>query len=184
MWKEFYYDETSKSCLRWAENRYTGSPKRLLVSANTEAGSLVHNAYYETSLNGVSLRVHRVVWEIHNGPIPEGLIIDHKDGNGLNNNISNLRLATYAQNAKNSKKRSHNTSGWTGVAKCKKVASGKEYWYYTALWVDINGKQQKANYSIEKLGESTAFLLAFSHRQGAMEDLHKQNAGYTERHGL
>lgn len=185
MWTQhFYYDETSESCLRWAETRYTGNPKRVLVMEGDEVGNIVHGMYYETSLDGESLRVHRVIWEIFNGEIPEGFLIDHIDGNGLNNRINNLRLATSKQNARNSRKRSHNTSGWTGVAKTKKPCSNKDYWYWTALWVDINGIQQKANYSIEKLGESTAFLLAFSHRQGAMEDLQEQGAGYSERHGL
>jgi len=35
---------------------------------------------------------HIVVWEKHNGKIPEGYSIHHKDGNKLNNNITNLEL--------------------------------------------------------------------------------------------
>lgn len=44
------------------------------------------------------------MWELHNGPIPAGLIVDHKDRDKLNNRIENLRLATRAQNAANSKR--------------------------------------------------------------------------------
>ena len=35
---------------------------------------------------------HRVVWETHNGPVPNGYDIHHKDEDKLNNNINNLQL--------------------------------------------------------------------------------------------
>lgn len=35
-------------------------------------------------------RLHRAMWEHHNGPIPAGFHIHHVDGNTLNNDISNL----------------------------------------------------------------------------------------------
>jgi hypothetical protein len=37
-------------------------------------------------------RLHRVVWEHHNGPIPNGYHIHHKDGDRSNNDIANLEL--------------------------------------------------------------------------------------------
>lgn len=43
-------------------------------------------------------KVHRVIWRLYNGPIPPGLEIDHIDGDPGNNNISNLRLVTHAEN--------------------------------------------------------------------------------------
>ena len=43
-------------------------------------------------------RAHIVNWITHNGLIPEGLEIDHIDGNKANNSISNLRLVTHQQN--------------------------------------------------------------------------------------
>ncbi len=35
-------------------------------------------------------RLHRAVWEFHNGVIPDGYHIHHKDNNRLNNSIDNL----------------------------------------------------------------------------------------------
>jgi len=37
-------------------------------------------------------RLHRKVWEYHNGEIPKGYHVHHKDGNRRNNDISNLIL--------------------------------------------------------------------------------------------
>lgn len=37
-------------------------------------------------------RLHRTVWEYHNGKIPAGYDVHHLDGNRANNDISNLQL--------------------------------------------------------------------------------------------
>lgn len=55
------------------------------------------------------LLMHRQI--IH---VPEGYVIDHINGNGLDNRKANLRPATVAQNAWNSKKRNPR-SGYKGV---------------------------------------------------------------------
>lgn len=48
--------------------------------------------------------VHRLVYEgVSGGPIPDGLQINHKDGNRVNNAISNLELVTPKQNAEHRK---------------------------------------------------------------------------------
>ncbi len=46
---------------------------------------------------------------------PSRAQVDHKDGNGLNNQQYNLRLATNAQNGRNRGKQHNNTSGYKGV---------------------------------------------------------------------
>jgi hypothetical protein len=62
--------------------------------------------------------LHREVWKIANGPIPDGMMIDHIDGDGLNNELSNLRICTNSQNQRNQKVRVH-SSQYKGVSWCK-----------------------------------------------------------------
>ena len=46
---------------------------------------------------------------------PTGVLIDHKDGNGLNCRKANLREATETQNRQNTRRRSDSTTGFKGV---------------------------------------------------------------------
>lgn len=42
--------------------------------------------------------VHRAVWEAFNGPIPDGMDIDHIDGNPKNNALNNLQPLSHRNN--------------------------------------------------------------------------------------
>ena len=60
-------------------------------------------------------KAHRVAWLLTHGlPVPD--LIDHADGDALNNRIGNLRAATTSQNAFNQRKQDRDTtSGVKGV---------------------------------------------------------------------
>lgn len=73
------------------------------------------NLRRQISIDGKNYYEHRVAWMLSYGKWPDGAI-DHIDGNSLNNRLSNLREATYSQNAANAKKCSTNTSGLKGVS--------------------------------------------------------------------
>ena len=78
--------------------------------------------------------MHQAVWEHHNSPIPKGFTVDHINHDTLNNCLSNLRLATYSQQAQNRRLRSNNISGYRGVYFRKD--SGR--W---RAQISVNGKQ-------------------------------------------
>ena len=78
-----------------------------------------YTVYAVRSTHGRSnrlIRMHRLLMSA-----PDGMEVDHEDGNGLNNmRSSNLRLATRPQNASNQRIRSDNDSGFKGVSWHKK----------------------------------------------------------------
>ena len=43
-------------------------------------------------------RGHRLVAQAFIGNIPQGMDVDHRDGNRHNNNVSNLRIVTHSEN--------------------------------------------------------------------------------------
>lgn len=70
-------------------------------------------------------RWHRIVYAVHYRELHE--LIDHRDGNPLNNDISNLRPATRAQNAANARRPNQRLakSGYRGVFQ---LPNGKFAW--------------------------------------------------------
>lgn len=74
-------------------------------------------------------KAHRIIWEMVNGPIPEGMEIDHINGRRGDNRLANLRLVTPSGNMRNKKRHRNNTSGYAGVSWHKK--SGK---YAARIW--------------------------------------------------
>jgi len=74
-----------------------------LVGAN-------HTKYCSCTIDGRRTSLHRFVLGINDPSV----YIDHKDGNGLNNCRSNLRIATNAQNQQN--KRPRGSSKYLGVS--------------------------------------------------------------------
>ena len=71
--------------------------------------------YLRLMVDGVLYAQHRLIWKWVTGEDPPQHI-DHEDQDGSNNSWHNLRLASHAQNQKNVRLSSDNTSGFKGVS--------------------------------------------------------------------
>jgi hypothetical protein len=83
---------------------------------------------------------------------PKSAVVDHISGDGLDNRRGNLRLATHAQNMRNSATvlLTHNSSGFRGVSWCK----NQNRWR-TRLAVD--GNLMHVGYFTDKLEAAKAY---------------------------
>lgn len=68
-----------------------------------EVGAYDAHGYRQITIDGVNLKVHRIIWKMVYGADPADFI-DHIDGRKDNNRISNLRVLTNSQNNTNRKK--------------------------------------------------------------------------------
>lgn len=127
--------------------------------------------YYKIkgALGGGNVAVHRVVWFLVKGYDPLEKVIDHLDGNPLNNNIENLRAVSIKENNRNLNLRESNTTGFQGVVE-------KEN-YYLSSWRESGGKSKVKVFSKRKHGEKLALGLAAYKRVVELKGL-----DYTDRH--
>jgi hypothetical protein len=188
-WSEhFYYDETSFTGLRRAKDWLSGINYHIVKAYRGDpAGSVSSDhkvPYYSVKVNNKTYKVHRIIWEIHFGPIPEGMQIDHIDRNSLNNKVSNLRLVSSKLNSRNQSFRETNTSGVCGVGLLTNKSGSKIYRYWKAQWNDLAGKRCAKVFNVATYGEDEAFRLACEYRLKMMIELNNQGAGYTEDHGM
>ena len=105
---------------------------------NIKAGSLagtIHRGYLIVRFQGKSYPLHRLCWLLATSQDPNELMIDHIDGNRLNNAFANLRLCSNAQNGMNRGATKANKLGVKGVCWDAKACRYKAY-------ITINGKKK------------------------------------------
>lgn len=100
-------DTASPSGLKWIKKPSRFSP----VQVGSSAGSIGSEGYYRIKIKGKTYLNHRIVWALTNNADPGAWQIDHIDGNRVNNNPANLRLATCRTNSQNKLNRSRHGIG-------------------------------------------------------------------------
>lgn len=112
---------------RWVANKFRCSSETLYVVS--------HRGRKKYFL------LHRVIL----GLTDRRLFADHRDGNGLNNSRSNLRVATPSQNAANSRRRRNGTSVYRGVS----WDSQRSKWTATIKQADRPGRKALGRFDQE-----------------------------------
>jgi hypothetical protein len=106
-------DRSSPSGLRWKTN--VNSRARAGGVAGSRDKIIGRHQYWYLNIDGVRFLAHRIIYSMHYDLDIEGFEIDHLNGDGSDNRIENLRLATIQQNKQNRRTPRNNTSGVKGV---------------------------------------------------------------------
>lgn len=109
------------------------------IAAGVRAGTRMAKGYRIIKTPHGYFLEHRLVWIYFNGSIPEGMNIDHIDGDPSNNRIENLRIATFTQNMWNVKLNKSNKCGFKGVSYSK----DKKKWI---AQISANGTKKHLGY--------------------------------------
>lgn len=110
---------------------------------------LMHRQIFENMLLASSTQKHELRTKNYHRFLSERYVIDHINGNGLDNRRANLRLATVAQNAWNSKRR-NSRSGYKGVW----FAADKGMWRAAIVY---HGKRIHLGYFKDKIAAAKAY---------------------------
>lgn len=151
--KFVYLDESSPSGLRWKVYASSRAVKDSCAGVYSET---VEFPCWRVKINKTACIVARVVWFLKFGEVPE--VVDHKDGNSRNNDISNLRNVAIKINCENRKVITE--SGIAGVYRVEQ--DGRFHW--RCQGTSLNNTRWVKSFSVLKYGEQSAFEMAKAYR--------------------
>jgi hypothetical protein len=122
--------------------------------------------YVRVTIDGKRYLAHRLIWMHEHGWLPG--LIDHRDGNGFNCAIGNLRPASHSQNGINSRTRREQSAAprgcWreprTGLWQVRLNANGQR------IWIGRFGTEEAARRAYEDAAAELHGEFAFINRPG------------------
>jgi len=100
----------------------TGLVRRKVIRTRAVSGwqlgtedHIKEHVYLKIRIMGKFISIHRLAFLLETGVMPPAMV-DHENGNTMDNKRSNLRLATPQMNQRNKKFHKNNTSGAMGVS--------------------------------------------------------------------
>lgn len=183
----FAVSDESPSGLVWkVPRKYMNTLKydRVGKQAGNIRGFNNRQEYYVVTVFGQSFFVHRIVYLLHNGDVQPENDIDHKDGNSLNNSISNLREIPPPLNCRNARKKKLGKELETGIYYEELLSrNGTQLRRINAHCSILPGKIKKVNFSVLKYGFDLALKLAQEWRKAKLVEAAEAGLAYTDRHG-
>lgn len=104
---EYFFEKDNR--LYWRK-----LPKRSKFHSGSMAGR-IKRGYYVIKLFGSEYLAHRCMYIMRGGHIPDDMLLDHINGNKLDNSPENHRLVTHYQNNHNRAVQKRSVSGVSGV---------------------------------------------------------------------
>lgn len=137
------------------------------IKIGQAAGTISDRGYLRVRINHKQYPAHRLAWMLSHGYYPEHEV-DHINGNKLDNKLTNLRLASRAQNNANMLLRKDNTSGFKGVS-----------WRpHNKKWVarmSVNGKRKTIGHFATKEEAAQAYINYSLIHQGEFSPFKNRN---------
>lgn len=155
-WHEHYEYRSGKLYRRYSNNKH---------KEGAEVGWVDKAGYVRTKFGQKMTFAHRIIWEMHNGKIENGIEIDHINGFKSDNRIENLRAISHSLNMKNKTIYANNKTGVTVVFYNEASSTYDAY-------ITINRSRKR-------IGSYSTISEARHHR---LVELSK-NKEFTERHG-
>jgi len=165
--KLFYYDPKTGKLYRKISRKQKAGAEAGYIHTHPDG-----RQYKTIEIQGKHYSVHRIIYHMMNDySLRQNQIIDHIDGDGLDNRLDNLRVCTHQQNTQNRGASKNSKTGIRGVNFDKRIQK------YCAR-IKHNGKQIWLRNSTGRIYFDT-IEEAIKLRKAAEEDLNtKFNAFY------
>jgi len=166
----------------YEHTEYKGDTYRRHKESDNATGKYFHRQVERDGKKTIEM-LHRRVWREHNGEIPDGYVIHHKDGDELNNSIENLECITPAEHVS----RHPEVGGFysdeqeanfrDALREFFKTEEGRELSRKRAKEAWDNGKYEAKTKECEQCGETFEYYSTARFCSNACKSKHRRDTG-------